>query len=279
MSTILDNSYGFDSDYESLLNLKSILDSKSWIFAKTMKSNPHWYTLRKDWGDDWMFDTVVNAIRKMGEEVIFYGKPYIIYRIDEWRYWTMGAPIGETTLINRAKSPIKSEYDDIAWKYDGYYSKPGYQEENNRLATIVQKLPLKGNILDVGCGTGILLDLLLIHHHNYLGIDPSSKMLERLRQKHPQHRCLATKFEALTDSEFNSIVALFGAASYVKPSAWKRINQQLVPNGKYLLMFYRDDYTPDIIKLSRYSHTQALPFLPNPQVSHFNNYVVVQGHV
>ena len=42
-------------------------------------------------------------------------------------------------------------------------------------------------VLDLGCGTGLLLELLALQPEDYLGIDPSEKMLEELQRKFPEH--------------------------------------------------------------------------------------------
>jgi len=86
-------------DYE---RIKTILLSKRWIFAKTMPDHLHWYTLRKEWENDEESVYVVNAIRQYGYTESFYNKDYTRLDIEDMKYWTMGAPIEETILINRA---------------------------------------------------------------------------------------------------------------------------------------------------------------------------------
>jgi hypothetical protein len=74
---------------------------QQWIFAKTMPDNPHWYTLRKNWQRDADFAWTVETIRRYGYEEIYEGRPYTVLDIDDMKYWTMGAPVEETILINR----------------------------------------------------------------------------------------------------------------------------------------------------------------------------------
>lgn len=74
----------------------------SFTVAKTATRNPHAYTLRKNWADQDLFEAVVEWIREHGVHVMFWRKPYVLFRHGGYRYWTMGAPVGETTLINRA---------------------------------------------------------------------------------------------------------------------------------------------------------------------------------
>lgn len=72
-------------------------------FAKTMKDNPHWYTLRESWESGKDFEEVVKFIRKNGYYASWFQHLYIYYVIDDHKYWTMGAPVKETILINKAE--------------------------------------------------------------------------------------------------------------------------------------------------------------------------------
>lgn len=80
-----------------------------WRFAKTMPQWPHEYTVRH-WRPDLEaeFFAFVELIRRDGVVKPWpkhaqhprYRHSYL--HIDGWQYWTMGAPVHETTVINRA---------------------------------------------------------------------------------------------------------------------------------------------------------------------------------
>lgn len=76
------------------------IDTVRWQFAKTMPENPHEYTLKK-WGNPEMFDRVVMYIREHGYDDWFKGRKYIALNVGEHKYWTMGASLDQTILINR----------------------------------------------------------------------------------------------------------------------------------------------------------------------------------
>jgi hypothetical protein len=89
---------------------RSYIASVRWQFAETMPQWPHEYTVR-DWRPELeaVFEAFAQLIRDIG--VV---KPWprdsprprhhnIYLAIDDWEYWTMGAPIAETTVINRAR--------------------------------------------------------------------------------------------------------------------------------------------------------------------------------
>lgn len=82
--------------------LRSFIASAEWVFAKTMPQSPHWYTLRRT-NDEQAFEHAVLDIRAYGYTRRYQGYDYTSYDIDGYYYWTMGAPLGETILINRAR--------------------------------------------------------------------------------------------------------------------------------------------------------------------------------
>lgn len=85
---------------QDLARLTALLEAAPWTFAKTMPHNPHHYTLRDKW-EDADFVWAVEQIRAHGYREMFKGRPYTLFTIGEFKYWTMGNPLPETTLINR----------------------------------------------------------------------------------------------------------------------------------------------------------------------------------
>jgi len=76
-------------------------------------------------------------------------------------------------------------YGEVAGRYDEHYSDRVSQLENAWLQDWLD--PLDGSILDLGCGTGLLLDIMDIDPCRYRGVDPSEEMLGVARGKHPEH--------------------------------------------------------------------------------------------
>jgi hypothetical protein len=69
-----------------------------------MPDNPHEYALRKKWvGDPASFNEAVTFIREHGYRNKFKKSWYTQYDLDGFTYWTMGAPLDVTILINRKK--------------------------------------------------------------------------------------------------------------------------------------------------------------------------------
>lgn len=83
-------------------DIRAFLDREHWTFAKTMPTWPHEYLVRER-VDDALFEATVVHIRTRGYEGRFYQRPITYFDEDGWIYWTMGAPIAETIIINRCR--------------------------------------------------------------------------------------------------------------------------------------------------------------------------------
>ena len=79
--------------------LREFIDSCQWTFAKTMPEWPHEYIVRQR-EDENLFVQMVRHIRANGYKGKFYRKRITYYEDRGLVYWTMGAPIEETTIIN-----------------------------------------------------------------------------------------------------------------------------------------------------------------------------------
>jgi hypothetical protein len=90
-----------------------------WQFARTMPQWPHEYTVRH-WREDLTGDFLafVELIRRDGvvkpwpRDAVKPRYHLTYLEIDGWDYWTMGEPVAETALINRARVTSESE---IQW--------------------------------------------------------------------------------------------------------------------------------------------------------------------
>ena len=116
--------YGVNADplREGKLDLPELLevpDSDDWVWARDFvaqrewreavtyrKTAPHEYVVRS-WETDTQgnqhFDDFVTLIRRFGYADFYYRVRHIYWAIDVFKYWTMGWPVEETTVINRAR--------------------------------------------------------------------------------------------------------------------------------------------------------------------------------
>lgn len=90
--------------------LKKFIGGQNWIFAKTYeKTWPHEYIVR-DKSDESSFVALVEHIRVNGYVGKFYKMDITYFDEDGMVYWTMGDPIGTTTIINRCTKEQSYEY-------------------------------------------------------------------------------------------------------------------------------------------------------------------------
>lgn len=80
------------------------LQRASWNWAKTYAAfAPHWYVVREQFRDDITFRKVVEYMRENSVTEDFHGKPFSYFYHNGYKYWTMGNPVEQTRIINRAR--------------------------------------------------------------------------------------------------------------------------------------------------------------------------------
>lgn len=91
-------------------DIKVFVAEQKWTFAKTYATTwPHEYIVRNHVDDD-LFIQLIQCIRTYGYEGNFYSKRITYFEEEGMVYWTMGAPIDETIIVNRCKKEHTYEY-------------------------------------------------------------------------------------------------------------------------------------------------------------------------
>ena len=95
------------------------IESHRWIFARTYAAFcPHEYIVKTILPEDEQrdFERFAQFIRDYGWDAIFGKdrKPKQYYSIGEYYYWTMGDPIPETIILNRAR------FEDYIFEVDDF---------------------------------------------------------------------------------------------------------------------------------------------------------------
>lgn len=264
-----------------------------WRFAKSMPHNPHWYTLKETWENPQQFEEAVQMIRDRGITEVYGNRPYTVLFINQFKYWSMGAPVKETTLINRCRrKPLQAQgYDAIAYQYDHLWGTEEAQKEDKALADLLAFKPYD-YVFDIGCGNGMIFPY-IPEDCSYLGIDPSEKMIQVARDKYITNEThvgnyIVTRFEeSCPPRPVDYAICLFGAAGYINHEGVngvrQRLKQMLSGKGRYFFMYH----VPGKIPVTYQKLKLKLPadyvfygdgVLPGKATPFGENYMIVEGH-
>ena len=136
-------------------------------------------------------------------------------------------------------------YNEKAQVYDDTYDAAYYKAEDEDLFRRIQAMRIGSTVLDIGCGTGILLDYISVDPKDYVGIDPTHNMLTQFADKHPGYTTVETPLEHFETAEvFDTVVALYGSPSYIDPAQYEKISDRVRSGGALCLLFYKPGYFP-----------------------------------
>lgn len=152
----------------------------------------------------------------------------------------------DTRGQHEGRDPIVKEYSRLAPVYDTRWS---FYVEATTSATIARlSLPPTGRVLDVGCGTGVLLQKIA---HKYpqatlVGMDPVPEMLGVARERVPASTQLREGWAEelpFEDNDFDVVVSC-NMFHYVRQpvSALMEMHRVLRPGGELLITDWCDDY-------------------------------------
>lgn len=160
-------------------------------------------------------------------------------------------------------------YDDFAWFYNRYWNEEFHSLAFPILERIwLPRLPRKGRILDVCCGTGYLAGLLVEQGYRVAGIDASPAMIAHARENVPKAAFQvadASEFKVL--GKFDGAVSTFDSLNHILSekallAAFQRIAAALKPGAPFafdmlLESAYQTNWT-DNFTLVRNDHVLLL---------------------
>ncbi len=146
-------------------------------------------------------------------------------------------------MKNNLVSQKQQLFDRWASTYDWIFPSVFYQAIHKRLLEHVN-LPNRANVLDLGCGTGRLLDRLADRFPDLrgTGLDFSPEMLRQARQRnhhHPRLIYVQGNAEALpfADSQFDAVFNTLSFLHYPKPEqVFSEVSRVLHPGGRFYLV-------------------------------------------
>jgi len=268
---------------DSLLVTRADLDSwlatapdLDWTWAKTYADTaPHSYVVhphkqldRED------FRRASRVIRAFGEPGRFYTNTniYLADHPSGKKWWSMDRHPDDGDLINQADlalvygpqdapatalrppvtatppPPSADRFTAIAPNYDATRPSADTSAGQTLRSIVVRHFGAYApTTLDVGCGTGRLLDLGITAPGVYIGVDASQGMLNELVLKHPRLTApsvIAADANALPwqyTPQPDLVVALFGSADYLAPQTIR----ELAKHARSMAIFMHDaDHRP-----------------------------------
>ncbi len=130
----------------------------------------------------------------------------------------------------------ESSYDAISDEFAGSRSTSSVPE---KLVELVELIGGPGEILDLGCGSGMPIDKFLIEMgHKVTGVDISEKLIERARKEVPEALYIKSSMgEFKSSHQFDAVVAwdsLFHLEPAEQEPVFKMIGKLLKPEGYFL---------------------------------------------
>lgn len=116
---------------------------------------------------------------------------------------------------------IRKHYDTVADTYDHHYDHHRGKKYHTHLSNHLMKaLPEGGNLLDIGCGTGLFVEKYIQHGGQGTGLDLSGKMVAKARRRCPDCEFIVGTGEKLPfcDCSFNAVSSVL-VFSYVRNPA------------------------------------------------------------
>lgn len=253
-----------------------------WVFAVTYAQGaPHEY-VNAGRTPGFTHDDSVRAarvIRTFGQPAKFFNSTRIYLEDGRgWKYWDMAnTDVTVSNIINRGRvehvygvqnaprtaSGVRSAYDEVGTDWDRALA--ATDEERAAVVALIRSLGdfTKKRVLDIGCGTGLTLDLGITEPVRYVGIDPSQGMLNTLVVKyphtagvHPMTLSTALERRVLGGTRFDLVLALGGAGSYLSDAELEGLRKHAA--GPMVLTVFAPEHATAVGDLAEVDVAQAL---------------------
>lgn len=171
------------------------------------------------------------------------------------------------------------QYDKIAEMYDSLFTDEESLTENREVGDMIS-LRSEETVYDIGCGTGLFVEITGIEPRLYFGYDVSKGMLKRFVEKFPEYREVLTIGNSgeMPHRKADLMVSLFGSPSYLTEKELRTIASCA---SRLFLMFYKEDYYPITyrkcgvdFKHFHYTEKELGDIFGQENVSEYHNYII-----
>jgi len=138
---------------------------------------------------------------------------------------------------------------DFVYYYDLFKDEKSYVDTVNKVVSLFKKHEVK-SVLDIGCGTGKIDELLKDRGYEILGIDNSKEMIEHAQRNYPEIVFIQMDAETFKlDNKFDAIIALDSVLTFlIKEGAFEEAIKNIVEHMKQGgILFFNTGFTEKLI--------------------------------
>lgn len=149
------------------------------------------------------------------------------------------------------------QYSDFSTVYDVFMDNVPYEEWADGIAKVLSEYGINdGLVLDLGCGTGTLTELLAAKGYDMIGVDSSEDMLAEAIAKKPENLDILYLNQDITDFELygtvRAVVSTCDSLNYLLEddellAAFRLINNYLEPDGVFVFDMNAPEKYTDVL--------------------------------
>lgn len=146
------------------------------------------------------------------------------------------------------KRIVREGYDKLSYDYRPDSTPDDHDNYAEWIQLLVDRLPKRAPVLDIGCGCGLPATKLLAEHFEVTGVDFSEVQIERAKELVPTARFLCSDISELVlpPESFDAIVSFYAIIHMPldeHPKLFASIARWLRPSGYFLATIGHDEWT------------------------------------